>query len=385
MNESIVQLGRWLAESATGAVNLRWSDGELLVRARSGELVALLGIPSECVARQLGVEPTGESDLVAEARAIALRVRIRDAETRDALISCLQAGLREWLIDPERTLELSLEEPDEPSGSGVYVPHAVVDLVLTDEQDLLAATILPDPHVPLQRTARFDAIYNRLQPSEEADLIVAKITGQRTADDIASRSPHGANEVLRLLAGLVAGGLAEVAPKRTETAPTGPTSEEGEVGDVPLEVTSEDAVTPERRPLPWRWLLAAVGVALVILIALVWALNRSTDERSAPVVPPMETEQQWTIVVDMGCEPGDLARIVKKVNRFPQDLRTIQTAEGDSGDDQDSPCWRLVWSEFGSREDAEAALEEVPNAYVPEGFEPHVVPAAPMIEEDSTP
>jgi hypothetical protein len=86
--------------------------------------------------------------------------------------------------------------------------------------------------------------------------------------------------------------------------------------------------------------------------------------------PPanVEASADWGVVVEMGCEPQDLQRVLRKRSQHPKNLRTVQA---DSGDGES--CFRLVWGSFPSRESAEAAIEDVPSGLLEDGFHPHVV------------
>ena len=81
------------------------------------------------------------------------------------------------------------------------------------------------------------------------------------------------------------------------------------------------------------------------------------------------------MVVEMGCEPQDLQRMMKKRNIERKALRTVPT-DPTNGD----TCFRLVWGSFANRTAAEEAMSEVPNDLIEEGFEPHVIE---VVESDS--
>ena len=70
----------------------------------------------------------------------------------------------------------------------------------------------------------------------------------------------------------------------------------------------------------------------------------------------------------MGCEPEELQRVLKKARQHPETLRPVQANTGD-----DNPCWRLIWGEFETREQAENAVADLPDALKMDGFEPHPI------------
>ena len=222
--------------------------------------------------------------------------------------------------------------------------------MLSDTEKNLDGHILPDLDLLLRRTPNFLELYSPLRLSEEADLVVAKITGQRTAGEISERSPHGGEEVIRLLAALVAAGMLEPVPVADAVEPS-----------IGLEVELPDD-EPERRELPIKWIAAAAVAMVILLVIAVLAILRP-DAAEVPV-----DQASWTLVVDMGCEPEELQRVLKKARQHPKALRPVQADTGEG-----EPCWRLVWGDFSSREEAEAEVPNVPSALVVEGFTPHAI------------
>ena len=83
---------------------------------------------------------------------------------------------------------------------------------------------------------------------------------------------------------------------------------------------------------------------------------------------PQPSAAQWSVVVDMGCEPPDLQRVLRKANQHPQSLHAVKVSA-----DQDEPCWRLLWGRFASGEEARAAIPNLPAGLRRQGFEPHPV------------
>lgn len=346
----IWRFGRWIARRKTGSVRLAWSGGELLLGVRRGSVVSLEGPDSTAVAAGLGCEPVGHDDLLREARELAFQHEMPESRPVAAVKEILQDGFGRWLEDSQRSLELEDAAP-EGSGPTISLSHAIVELLLSDSGGQMPSTILPNLEVILRRAPNFLDLYSPLRLSEEADLVVAKITGQRTASEIASRSPHGSDEVLRLIAALVATGMLEPV-----------SAAEGHISEDALTVDlSEEA--PARRQLPVRWIgiAAAALVALLAVLLVVVLRPKETPE-------PPELGAAWGVVVDMGCEPEELQRVLKKARQNPESLRPVQADTGD-----ENPCWRLVWGRFATREEAEGEAANVPERLLLEGFQPHAI------------
>jgi hypothetical protein len=266
----------------------------------------------------------------------------------------IQRSLRRWLLDRNRGLEVVEGEPDDVEGATISITHTLVELVLSDTSGEIAATILPNDDVLLVRSPGFLDLYAPLRLSEEADLIVSKITGERTAGEVAASSNHGAGEVLRLIAGLVITGILE---------PETPLHISDDVDLLPAE---EIAAGP-RRLLPVSWILGAAAALFVVLAVILFIMTRSDDSE-----PVQGTESgdvlAWSLVIDMGCEPQDLQRVLKKAQENPKVVRPIAADTGEG-----EPCWRLVWGRFSSREAAAAATSGIPSELLQQGFEPHPI------------
>ena len=346
----IWRLGRWIARRENGAARLAWSDGEIVLRIHNGRIHSVGGVNSTRVGARLGVDGPGHDDLLQEARLLARSPDVTETQSLGAAKEMLQEAILEWIVDPDRDLDLVEGEPDEASGATISVTHAIVELVLSDTSRGAAEAVLPDRGVLLRRTSNFLELYAPLRLSEEADLIVAKITGQRTVDEISERSPHGPQEVHRLLAALVATGMLEPIPV-VATAP-----------EARAELVEDDDGTFTRRRLPAGWILAAIaGVLIVIAVATFWWVGRSPVEASASGGP------SWGVVVDMGCEPQELQRMLRARSRNPTAVEVVTTGS-DAGDE----CWRLVWGRFATQQEAEAALDDIPTPLRRDGFDPHV-------------
>jgi hypothetical protein len=259
-----------------------------------------------------------------------------------------------WLLDPERELEIVEGEPDDVEGATISITHTMVELVLSDTSGETAAAIVPDLDVLLTRSPRFLDLYAPLRLSEEADLIVSKITGERTAREVAERSEHGSGEVLRLLAALVATGILEAEPSLMVT------------GDVDL-LPAEDLADSPRRRIPVSWILAAAAVLVVVLAVIAWMVARPSGE-AAGGSETVAAGHHWALVIDMGCEPQDLQRVLKKAQQNPKTLRPVAVDSGGG-----TSCWQLVWGNFGSREAADRAVKDLPATLRERGFEPHAI------------
>lgn len=357
--ELIWRLGRWIAQRGNGELLLGWTDGQLEMRVRRGQIVSMTGPDPVQLARALDREPAGHRDLLQEARVIAGRTGIPETEAVAAAKEVLLGCLASWLADAGRRLEIDAEEPAELHGPTISISHALVELILSNADDILASRVLPEPDVLLRRAPDFLELYSPLRLSEEADLVVAKITGQRTATEIAGRSPQGAAEVMRLLAALVATGMLE--PDRAAVSEPPPVLADRE--------TADDA---RRRQLPIRWIaLGAVVLVAALLTLALTVLRTGGAELEA-------TTGTWGLVVDIGCEPEELQRVLKKARQNPNQLRPLQADAGG-----DAPCWQLVWGTFSSREAAEMEVSSIPGKLLLPGFEPHAIrlPDAPPSED----
>ena len=348
----IWRLGRWIARREDGTIRLRWAGGELHLGLRDGRVRTLIGPDSSEVARRLEAEAWGAEDLLREAAAIAETTAIDETRAVAAAKEVLEEKIGEWIADPNRELDIDDEVPDE-DGPSISLAHAVVELVLSGGDDDLLGQVLPETDVLLRRSPDFLDLYAPLRLSEEADLIVAKITGQRTAREIAVRSPHGSDEVLRLLAALVATGMLEPVPVATP-------EESGELLRTELPEEPEDGGT--RR----RWVGWAIA-ALVVVVVVIGGLWLATTRFGAEAGTGDETGE-WGVAVDMGCQSEELQRVLRMARENPRDLRPI-AVEAEDGE----TCWRLVWGSFESRGAAEEGIEGVPDSLRREGFEPHVV------------
>jgi len=361
--EHIWQFGRWLAQRMSGTARLRWKDHEIVLGFSDGKIVSIEGLDPKEVARRVDCESAGREELLEEAVAIAARHGMPETRSLGAAKEALQETLTQWFLDPGRGLELIEGVATDADGATISATHAIVELVLSEPEDDLIGSILPDLNVLVRRTDDFLDLYAPLRLSEDADLVVAKITGQRTADEIANRSPHGPQEVLKLMAALVATGMLE--PELVEMSVDG--SDRTPVG---LPSPARD-----RKQLPLWLVIAAIALVVVVLMALGATRYWPRGEAAGAV-----ESAEWTLVVDMGCEPEELQRVLKKARLHPKTLRPVQANAGE-GD----PCWRLVWGRFPSRAAAEDALTEIPERLMLDGFTPHPIelPAG-QSQDDST-
>ncbi len=350
----IWRLAHWIAHQDGGAARLGWSDGELILRVFRGRIRFVEGIDPAELCRRLSCQPSGRGDLLEEARALAAGGQIAETFAMGAAKELVQKRLRRWLLDPRRRLELVEGEPDPVDGATISITHTLVELVLSDVTGETAAAILPDHDVLLARSPRFLDLYAPLRLSEEADLIVSKISGERTAREVAERSDHGAGEVTRLLAALVATGILEPEPSRALG------------GSVDLLPVDEPQEKPRRR-VPVGWILGAAAVLLAVLVAIAWLVSRSGGDAAA-AAGASPTGRHWALVIDMGCEPQDLQRVLRKAQQHPKAVRPVSVDHGGG-----KPCWQLVWGSFSSRDAAVRALKDLPAALREGGFEPHAV------------
>ena len=358
----IWRLGRWLARRRSGDLLLLGSQGSLVLRLARGKILAAEGADTGLLGARLGFPAIGRENIFDEAREIAAAHGLPETQAIAAVKEILQEALEAWLLDPDRRLEIRDTEPSGDVGPTISMAHALVERVLSSQDPAVTRAILPDLNVLLRRADDFLELYSPLRLSEEADLIVAKVTGQRTAREIADRSPHGPGEVLNLLGALVAAGMLEPVPI-TEAA--------DELEPVPVLVPPD--MEPERRRLP-VWLLLAVlaaAVAILVLIAALW--HRPGDTAEAPAASGL----QWGLVVDMGCEPQELQRVLKKSHQYPKELLPLR-AEAAGG----SPCWRLVWGRFPDRESASRAVADIPAKLRQDGFSPHPIELPPDVQAD---
>jgi hypothetical protein len=351
--ELIWSFGRWTGRRETGEVRFAGSRGEIVLDIIDGKAVSVHGPDPTEVARRLDTSPMGKGDLLDEAVAISQTSEISEAQAVGVVKEILQEGIASWMLDPDRQLELMSGDVLIGDGPTISMAHAVVELVLSDEGGELAAVILPDPDVLLKRAEGFLELYSPLRLSEEADLIVAKVTGQRTAREIASRSPHGPDEVNSLMAALVATGMLEATPLA-----------EVEIEPVPEAPTVLNVEEAQRTKIPVWVLVGALALIVVVVLTVTAWWNRSAEQEPMPVVGGPE----WAVVVDMGCEPQELQRVLQKSREHPRDLKPLAADAGDG-----SPCWRLVWGRFPNREAAEQAIGDIPSSLVMEGFTPHAI------------
>ncbi len=350
------RLGRWIAGRVDGAARLGWSQGEVILRLRDGRIVSVEGVDPAALAARLGCEPTGKRDLLAEAGALARAHGLPVTQAVGTAKELVQQALAEWYRDPARQLELVEGSPEPSDKANISITHAVVELILSDTSGRLAAQVLPDPATSLRRTDRFLELYAPLRLSEEADLIVAKISGRRTAAEVAASSSHGAAEVNRLLAALVATGMLEPSP------PSGERPATPEAVSVQLTDDVEDAgVRRLRIPVVWIGVAAAVLIAFLVVLAMLG----SDDEKPTE---PAVAGASWSLVVDMGCEQAELQRVLKKAREHPDLVRPVRADAEEGG-----PCWRLVWGSFPSQEAAAQAIDDIPPLLRQSGFSPHPI------------
>ncbi len=349
----IWRLGRWIGQRHPGVARLQHTHGEFLLRVRDGRIVGAQGFD----AAAFGSELPPETDLLAAAHAHAAARNIPETEAVGIAKKLIQTELRSWYADPDRHLEIIDEVPQPCHGHSISMTHAFVELLLSDPDGALVARVLPDPDVLLRRADGFLELYVPLGLSEEADLIVAKITGQRTAAEIILRSPQPEDEVSRLLTALIATGMLEATPVpdpasvldlKTDLDPSFPTE-------------SDEA---PRRLSPALILLAAVVLALAAT-AIWWFFIRAPHNTP----PPTGSRGQWGIVIDLGCEPHEYRRLLEVAQRHGN----VQAIAVDESNEEAVGCWRLVWGSFPTSEGAQESISSIPDALIRDGFDPHLV------------
>jgi hypothetical protein len=353
--QPIWEFGRWIARRVPGSARLSWTGGEVVLGIRDGRIHSADGLDANELSERLGCKSAGQADLLAEARALAQLHGIAETRAMGTAKEMLQRAIHEWLMDSDRQLHLDESEPPVAAGATISITHAVVELVLADTEHNVADQILPERAVVLQRSRSFIELYAPLRLSEEADLIVASITGATTADSIARESSHHPQEVHRLVAALVATGVLE------------PSEPEIPAGDLSWPDTDFVEEEQDRRKIP-LWLIGAVAAAVVVaLVIAAWLVfgGNGADRSGDPMVVG---SGDWGVVVEMGCEPQDLQRMLKKRNAERKALRTIP-ADPASGEN----CFRLVWGSFPNRAAAEEAIVDVPAGLVEDGFQAHVI------------
>jgi len=350
----IWQFGRWIGRQEGGAARLAWTYGELILRIQKGRVRFVEGIDSTELSKRLSCQPVGRHDLLEEARSLAKDGQIAETYAMGAAKELVQGSLRSWLLDPTRELEIVEGEPDEVDGATISITHTLVELVLSDTAGEIAGAILPNDDVLLVRSPGFLDLYAPLRLSEEADLIVSKISGERTAGEVAEGSNHGSGEVLRLLAGLVVTGILE---------PETPLHISDDVDLLPAEEMTDGS----KRHIPVSWILGAAAALFVLLAVILFIMTRSGDTEPVESITG-ESNLTWSLVIDLGCEPQDLQRVLKKAQENPKVVRPVAADVGGV-----EPCWRLVWGRFSSREAAEAATDGIPGELLQQGFDPHPI------------
>jgi hypothetical protein len=350
----IWQLGQWIGRQEGGAARLTWTGGELILRVQNGRIRFVEGIFPGLLCERLTCDQVGNTDLLEEARALARGGQVAENHAMSAAKEMIQQSLRSWLLDPGRELEVVEGEPDDVEGATISITHALVELMLSDTSGDIAEAVLPNDEILLVRSPGFLDLYAPLRLSEEADLIVSRISGERSVREVAENSSHGADEVLRLVAGLVVTGILE---------PETPLQISDDVDLLPVEAVTDET----RHHIPVQWIVAAAAVLVIVLLIIIFAMTRSGD--SAPIEGAVGAQElSWALVVDMGCEPQDLQRVLKKAQENPKALRPVAADTGDG-----EPCWRLVWGRFSSREGAEAATQGIPDDLLRQGFDPHPI------------
>lgn len=354
---AILDFGRWVASRPAGSATLGWSDGVLVLDIRDGKIVGVSGPNPQVLTRTFGTNPPDGDDLIALAQAMAPQSGLSEIQAVGAVKSILLDSLQLWFMDPDRSFDVSDTIPESRSAHSISATHALVELVLSSPDDTIVHAILPDRNVLLTRTEGFLDLYAPLGLAEEADLIVAKITGQRTGAEIEAHSPHPKDEVARLLAALTATGMLTI---RDPDPPSIGIS----LGPEPEPTPSIEEHAPQRRLSPLILFVPALAV-VAAAFAVWWFFFRAPADVDTKNPP----SAHWGVVVDLGCEPHEYRRLMQ-VARLNDEVRPIAVEDvQDSSED----CWRLVWGDFSTAALAERAFPKVPAEVRRDGFELHAV------------
>lgn len=361
-SETIHRLGHWIASHQAGVLRLAWPQGELFLTIRDGKIVSAVGPDGQRLARVLGTRTGDEKDLMLAAREASEKHNIPIDEAVGAVKVLLQQELGSWLTNPDRELKLLDEQPEVGPDPNISFQHALIELILTADEDIFSTHILPDKSTILKRNEHFSDHYSSLRLSEEADLVVARIDGQRKISDILSKSSLAGAEILRLLSALTAAGLLEMVADP-------PGALEEEIKEPELSVTlmddnSEKETQPQGHHLS-PWVIVGAGVGSLLLISLVWFFFL----RPSPPLESTEANGHWGLVVDLACEPAEYRRMIRKADSRA-DVQAIESA-GDSSSDQ--PCWQLVWGDFPSKGRARDSINDIPKILRHEGFQAHPI------------
>lgn len=341
-NVAVLRLASWMGKQGRGSAVLKFADHQLVLHVNEGQITAVEGPDGEMLAAAFGLPPEGE--WFAEARAATSQGLVTPEEAAAVLKRAVVAQLLAFFKDPNADVEILPGEPKPASGFVISYPHIVYELILSSEGGELVGLFLPDTSVVLRRLPAFSQRLKELNLPDEALAILAKINDARSAEAIAEPSPHGRETVLRLLAAAVGAGLVE---------PQQPSVKEMPLETVGLMARSE----PRRRWWPWSLILAAVilgGGAFAIFFRGDIASNTSD-------------KGPWAVAVGGTCQPGELEKLYRLQAKGRDSLRVVPFGVGTE------KCYRLVWGEFATREQAEAALGKVPKELLQPAFTPHVL------------
>jgi hypothetical protein len=334
------QLGLWVGRRGRGSVRLRWDQHDLVLFISGLQVVGVQGYDRDRLTAAFGLT---DGEWFADAKAAVDAGQVTQAEATAVVKSTLVENLREFFLSPDAEISFDGELPYEARGLTVSYPHLIVEMVLGSGGEQLVEVLLADPGSVLRRLPDFPRRVGALGLTEEGMAVLAKINDQRTALEIAERSPHGKETAIRLLAAATGAGLAEAAPAVSEIM----------LAATPLPDMATGA--PSRR---WLWVVVGVVAVLAVL-----ALMLRPWQGSAPRVAP----GPWSIAVDGGCQPAEVERLYRRKEQDSTNLRVVPFGRGD---DQ---CYRLVWGSFASRELAERSMTTLPSGVLARGFAPHVV------------
>lgn len=337
------QLALWIGRRGRGAAQLGWDQRSLVLHVVSGQVVGVEGDDGEVLSSAFGFAESREwfhqAQLAVEAG------QVSQGEAAAVVKRALTAALQDFFLAPDGRVIFEADSEVVPGEFTISFPHMAVEMLLSSANEKLVDVFLPDPGGVLRRLPDFARRAAALGLTDEGMLILAKINDVRSAREIAEPSPHGHGTVYRLLASAVASGLAELTPR---------------LEDMPFAAIAEPL--PEKRRSRW-WLWVTLALALLAVLTALLLARPSQLSQSAPGGP-------WAVALDMGCQPSDLERLYRRLDRNPEVLRVVPSGGGD-----DSCSW-LVWGSFATQEQAAQAAVAVPSSLLSQGFPPHVVRVA---------
>lgn len=334
------QLALWIGRRGRGTAQLDWDRRSLVLHVVSGQVVGVEGDDGDVLSAAFGL--TESREWFRQAQVAVETGQVSQGEAAAVVKRALAAALEEFFLAPDSRVVFEVDSEMDPGEFTISFPHLAVEMLLSSSNEQLVEVFLPDPGGVLRRLPDFARRAAALGLTDEGMLILAKINDVRSAREIAEPSPHGHGTVYRLLASAVAAGLAELTPR---------------LEDMPFAAIAEPL--PEKRRSRW-WLWMTLTLALLAVIAALLLARPSQLGQSAP-------GGAWAVALDMGCQPADLERLYRRLDRHPEVLRVVP-----SGGGEDACSW-LVWGSFATQDQAAQAAISVPSSFLSQGFPPHVV------------